>query len=85
MPIDISTAATTRSMIRKGRAIRNPISNARWISDSMKDGISTDRRSAGPVPGAISARLAKVSGSVRAAMNPSNGTMPRWKASAMPI
>ena len=55
MPIDISTADTTRSMIRKGSAIRKPISKARWISDSMKDGISTDNwvlRS--PEPGAAS-------------------------------
>ena len=42
IPIDISTADTTRSMMRNGSETRNPISNARWISDSMKDGTSTD-------------------------------------------
>ena len=38
MPIDISTAATTRSMIRNGKNTRNPISKARCTSLSRNDG-----------------------------------------------
>jgi hypothetical protein len=41
MPIDISTEATTRSMIRKGRNNRKPISKARLSSDIMKAGTRT--------------------------------------------
>src|SRR6056297_2635272 len=49
MPIDIRIAAITRSMIRKGRKIRNRIWKARAISESMKLGISTDSGASGPV------------------------------------
>src|ERR1700744_4374232 len=38
MPIDINTEATTRSMIRKGRNSRKPISKARFNSEIMKAG-----------------------------------------------
>ena len=38
MPIDIRTEATTRSMIRKGRNRRKPISKARFSSEIMKAG-----------------------------------------------
>jgi hypothetical protein len=48
MPIDISTAATTRSMTRKGRKIRKPTWNARSISLSRNDGISVASGSGAP-------------------------------------
>src|SRR4030088_820366 len=38
MPIDISTEATTRSMIKNGRNSRKPISKARFNSEIMKAG-----------------------------------------------
>jgi hypothetical protein len=38
MPIDISTDATTRSMIRNGKNNRKPISKARLSSEIMKAG-----------------------------------------------
>ncbi len=38
MPIDISTEATTRSMIRNGRNSRKPISKARFSSEIMNAG-----------------------------------------------
>ena len=38
MPIDISTEATTRSMMRNGRNSRKPISKARFSSEIMKAG-----------------------------------------------
>ena len=41
MPIDISTLATTRSMIRNGMKIRKPIWNAVFSSLVMKAGTST--------------------------------------------
>src|SRR4029079_16170597 len=36
MPIDMSTEATTRSMMRNGRKSKNPISKARLSSEIMK-------------------------------------------------
>jgi hypothetical protein len=52
MRIDISTEATTRSMIRNGRKRRNPISKACLSSEIMKAGtkMRSDRSSgfAGP-------------------------------------
>ena len=41
MPMDISTEATTRSMIRNGRNYREPISKARLSSEIMKAGTRT--------------------------------------------
>src|SRR5437588_469087 len=41
MPIDISTEATTRSMIRNGKNNKNPISKARLSSEIMNEGTST--------------------------------------------
>ena len=41
MPIDISVEPTTRSMIKNGRKIRNPIWNAVLSSEMMNDGIRT--------------------------------------------
>ena len=41
MPIDINVALTTRSMIRNGRKIRNPIWKAVLSSEIVKAGIRT--------------------------------------------
>ena len=47
IPIDIRMAATTRSIIRNGRKTRNPIWNARAISDNKKLGTRTDSGASG--------------------------------------
>jgi|SRR6516225_1612645 hypothetical protein len=41
MPMDISTEATTRSMIQNGRNSRKPISKARLSSEIIKAGTKT--------------------------------------------
>ncbi len=56
MPIDISTDATTRSMIRNGRNSRKPISKARFNSEIMKAGISTRSETSSGVAGLASLR-----------------------------
>ena len=79
-------ADTTRSMMRKGRKTRNPISKARWISDSRNDGTRTDRGASGigvAARGRSASRVAKVSGSIRADMNSRNGFAACSKAAAM--
>ncbi len=55
IPIDIRTAATTRSMIRNGRKTRKPISKARWNFRQHEGGHHSDSgaSNAGPLaPGA---------------------------------
>ncbi len=51
MPIDISTEATTRSMMRNGRNSRKPISKARLSSEIMKAGTRMRSDSASGVAG----------------------------------
>jgi len=60
MPIDMRIEATTRSMIRKGRKSRKPISKARRSSLIMKAGTSTRiGTSLGSATGSILAMSAK--------------------------
>jgi flagellar P-ring protein precursor FlgI len=83
MPIDIRIAAVTRSMIRKGKYIRNPIWNEREISDSMKEGTSRDSGASAIFavsPGRRASNALNVSGFVRPAMKPLNGWMMRGMA-----
>ena len=78
MPIDISTAATTRSIIKNGRKIRKPIWNARDLAQHEGWHQQRQRRVRPKLACAVGTQAGKasnVSGSTRAAMNCRNGSM----------
>jgi len=84
MPMDISTEATTRSMIRNGRNNTKPISKARLSSEIMKAGTSTRSEMSSGFAGSASFDMS--TNSLRSfsrtffCMKARNGTTPRSKA-----
>ncbi len=84
MPIDISTAAATMSMMRNGMKTRKPIWNARLISESRNDGTRTDSAPSS-ASGRRSCRCWSVSPSTRAAMKARNGSTAAGIASVTSI
>lgn len=89
MPILISTAATTRSIIRNGRKIRNPTWNAREISDSKKLGMRMDKGAPATSEISSSCLSAEISWNVsrsrRAAMNFLKGSIDAANADSASI
>ena len=89
MPIDISTEATTRSMIKNGRNSRKPISKARFSSEIMKAGtrIRSDISSGVAGGGSPDRSMNSFKSFSRTffCMKPRSGTEARCNASSTPI
>jgi hypothetical protein len=84
MPVDISTEATTRSMIKNGKKRRKPISKARLSSEIMNAGtrMRSDRSSgfAGSASFAMSEKSLRSFSRTFFCMNARRGCEPRSKA-----
>ena len=84
MPMDMSTLATTRSMITNGMNSRKPIWNAVLSSLVMKAGTrmfsGTSSRFAKPLPPEMRTKVAMSDSRVCSSMNPLSGTTARSSA-----